>query len=377
MEESKEVSNRSPYRSLPIELKTMILTEAMSEKVVTVWKNHILDAPVAERSLLQVNAETRGILRHKENNGSGVEMGNFPDALTFHASSRDQTVRLDLESAILKVFDMELPMVEVREGESEDPWIGFFGEQLVLPLPFRRVISISKDGWRFPWNNLLRTKYPEASTAERLRFMALKPWPVKANLPHVKEVTLVTRFGPADFMLNGFKEWTIFSDKLAAYALGADPEKGIWLGFRYFKETGRIQFTPLIADDASFALSEAKKIYRNRLPHYDVENPLVIKVSIIERGESPVDEPHHMWTDLQEPDQNDNSWVQQACTAWKFARRIWLTKVHAKTILYCDAPEDAESYMNGLMDDVENDSLDELVDHDMEYLDDSMDEDSD
>ncbi|KAH6996048.1 hypothetical protein BKA56DRAFT_666313 [Ilyonectria sp. MPI-CAGE-AT-0026] len=377
MEESKEVNNRSAYRSLPIELKTMILTEAMSEKIVTVWKNHILDAPIAERSLLQVDAETRSILRHKENDGSGVEMGNFPDAITFYASSREQTVRLDLESAILKVFDMELPTAEVRQGEIGDPFV-FYRERSKLPLPFRRVMSISKDGWRFPWNNLLRTKYPEASTAERLRFMSLKPWPAKVNLPLVKEVTLVTRYGEADFSFNGFKEWNIFSDKLAAYALGSDPEKGIWLGFRYFKETGRIQFTPLIADDVSFAISEAKKLYRNRLPHYDVENPLVIKVSIIELGESPVDEPHHMWTDIREPDQNDNSWVQQACTAWKFARRIWLTEVYAKTVMYCDNQEDAESEMDVDMDDVENDSLDDLVDYDMDDPeDDSMDEDSD
>ncbi|KAH7017243.1 hypothetical protein EDB80DRAFT_678071 [Ilyonectria destructans] len=339
MEESKELNNQFDYRSMPMEIKTMILEEAMSEKIVTVWKNHILDAAVLERSLLQVDTETRAILTRKEEDGSVIEMGHFPDAIDVYAGRKEQTIRLDLKSATLKIFDMELPTAEVRTSEIGDP-PDRLRLRSSLPLPFRRVMSISKKGWKFPSNDDLEEEYPEASTAERLRFMPLESWPAKATLPLVKEVTLVTRFGTADFSINGFQEWDVSSDKLAAYALGSDPEKGIWLGFRYFKETGRIQFTPLIADETSFAISEAKKIYRNRLPHYDVDNPLVIKVSLIERGESPVDEPYHMWTDLEEPDQNDTSWVQQACTAWKFARRTWLDERYAETVLYCANQEE-------------------------------------
>lgn len=354
MEESKELNNQFDYRSMPTELKTMVLNEAMSEKIVTVWKNHILDAVVLERSLLRVNVETRDIVTPKENDGSVIELGRFPDVIDVYAGGKEQAIRLDLESATLKIFEMELPTAEVRTGEIDDPPASYRSRS-TLPLPFRRVMSISKKGWKFPWIHDMRGEHPAASTAERLRAMPLKSWPAKARLPLVKEVTFVTRFGNADFSINGFQQSGVSSDRLAGCALGSHPEKGIWLGFRYFKETGRIQFTPLIADEVSFAISEAKKIYRNRLPHYDVDNPLVIKVSLIERGESPVDEPYHMWTDLREPDQNDTSWVQQACTAWKFARESWLVEKYAETVLYCANKEEVALEI----DDLDEDGMDE------------------
>ncbi|KAF7555539.1 hypothetical protein G7Z17_g2080 [Cylindrodendrum hubeiense] len=329
-EEPDHTTGSADYSSLPLEIKRMIIREAIPDQIITVWKNHVLASGISALPLLLVDKETRDIVTERRRGYPERRSRRQPDILHFYASYRDQIISLDFASATLKVFEMQLPSADM-----------FLGERRDLPLPFRKVLSVWKKPWGFPSRHPIEERHYTLTELDQFKDQSMRPWPTNDKLPLIEEMTFIFRFGkPFFFSINGFQPDGMSKDKLAAYSLGSDHQKGILLGFRYFKETGLIQFTPLIAAEAEFAVSEAKKIYRNRLPHYDIDCPLVVRISLIERGERPRDEPYHTWTDLRQPNDDDPNWFHRACNAWKLACETWACPLYAKTKIYYAGEED-------------------------------------
>ncbi|UPL04186.1 hypothetical protein LCI18_015120 [Fusarium solani-melongenae] len=112
------------------------------------------------------------------------------------------------------------------------------------------------------------------------------------------------------------------------YSKGTYSLGGNWPGFRYYTDTGEVEFSPLSFSEISFATDRQDTPKREPVDGRDAQ--LVSRVWIIRPGRParPV-EPHHCWIKVKKWEMGDPDWVWQMETTWKMVRGMlcYYTKI--------------------------------------------------
>ncbi|KAH8736132.1 hypothetical protein BGZ61DRAFT_527121 [Ilyonectria robusta] len=282
------------YSMLPPELRIMIVQEVASEMIygepilnLLNWRD-MTQTSLPVQSLLLVNREMNVLVRRC-----------LPSPIKISSGKLSQNFFLDLAASTLVVPSMRLPSMSeknmTRGGDRPAD---------ALQPPFRKLISV--------WDHYFRPTMIPSAHGE-----VFQPRIGNARLPELKEATFLTNSGRhLGFDIEDFGSENLSQDNVHGYALGNTPA-GVWVGFRYHKDTGRVQFTPLIYNDVEFAFTVVAESGKWSQLFY----PLMIRVWIMDRGENPPDEPHHKWTDVRNPGPFDPLWVSNVCGLWELARK--------------------------------------------------------
>ncbi|KAI8667564.1 hypothetical protein NCS56_00893500 [Fusarium sp. Ph1] len=103
------------------------------------------------------------------------------------------------------------------------------------------------------------------------------------------------------------------------YSRGTYSLRGNWPGFRYFTDTGEVEFSPLSFSEISFATDRQDTSEREPVGGRDAQ--LVSRVWIIRPGRpAPPVELHHCWIKVKKWEMGDPDWVWQVETTWKMVR---------------------------------------------------------
>lgn len=283
------------FSTLPTELKIMIIREVTSEMTYEETPLDLLNWRVmtgtspSVQSLLLANRQMNLLVRRC-----------LPPATKISIGQLSQNFFLDLATATLVIPGMRLPLPLGKNVEKNgDP------PTSTPKLPFKKLISV--------WDkHATSTLFPFAGETV---FAPFQPWIGNDRLPILKEATFLTNVGMRFYFdIEDFVSENMSQDNVDGYALGSTPT-GIWLGFRYFKNTGHVQFTPLILKDVEFEF----RVVANSGKWSQFFFPLMMRIWIMDDGEIPPDEPHHKWTDLRNPGPNDPLWVSNVCRLWKLA----------------------------------------------------------
>ncbi|KAF7555569.1 hypothetical protein G7Z17_g2027 [Cylindrodendrum hubeiense] len=304
MEKSKDQSGPVGYNSLPIELKTMTIHNAIPDQTLTVTRFGYSVSEVCAAPLLLVNKEISSIAKQKISHVIKVGMCD---------ESTATPLALDMTSCTLKTLSMALPSIWTADCRPSD-----------APLPFQKMLSVSICPWIFPANQAAQQTSGSTTEQGPLGCKKLMSWPDNAKLPLIKEITFVAKNTDLHQRTDGF-----FPDNESEYKprddpLGTNDNRGMWLGFRYFKASRRVQFTPLTYDDVRYATEEAETMFDGIPPAVPNECPLVMRIWLFENETSARDEPHHLWTDIRKPGPEDPIWASQIFIAWNYARKTWL-----------------------------------------------------
>ncbi|KAH7017191.1 hypothetical protein EDB80DRAFT_678020 [Ilyonectria destructans] len=297
------------YSTLPLELRIMIIQEVTSEMT---YKEPILNllngrdmagTSPSVQSLLLVNREMNLLVR-----------SCLPSVTKISIDQLSQNFFLDLATSTLVIPGMLLPSMSeknmTRGGDRPTD---------ALELPFKKLISV----WDHYYQSMM---FPDAQGPG---FAGFQPWVGNARLPDLKEATFFTNSRQnLGFDIEDFMSENMSQDNVHGYALGSTPT-GVWAGFRYHKNTGRVQFTPLIFKEVEFAFT----VVANSGKWSRFFFPLMIRVWIMDHGEIPQDEPHHKWTEVRNPGPYDPSWVSNVCRLWELAQRTLVGNRYKSTCL--------------------------------------------
>ncbi|KAH7133984.1 hypothetical protein EDB81DRAFT_762333 [Dactylonectria macrodidyma] len=290
----KKQKKRACYDSLPIDVKSLIVKYAIPDQSFIVNGDSFIASGSSVASLLQVNKEMRKLV--EDNVSHFMIIGAPPDPGQPALYAR---FALDMRSASLKVVDMVLPEKFDPEGVS---FVNY-------SLPFQKVLSISADTWSFPDWHPLRIANVGSDSWELFDFVPFNPsksWNDKPELRLAKEVTFVHKKHGLISPITGFVPEEVLTHSPYCYALGGEGAgRGIWLGFRYFKGSRRVQCTPLISDEIESAWEDAAKVKKMNAN----SRPLITRIWIIEDRATLSDKPYHMWRNLRDPRDDDPAWI--------------------------------------------------------------------
>ncbi|KAH7150167.1 hypothetical protein B0J13DRAFT_620492 [Dactylonectria estremocensis] len=287
----KKRKRRAYWNSLPLEIKKLIIKYAIPDQEFVIDRNSCTTLGSSVAPLLQVNKEMRKLV--EANVSHFAILGAFTEPGEFGVYAR---FALDMTVAPLKVVDMKLP----------DKFVYPEGLGLDVALPFQKLLSISAEPWSFPdWHPL------------RIAMVGSSPWEIfdsipfcnchwtwKAALPLIKEVTFVHAVHGITSPIADFVSEEILTSGPYCYALGQGHGRGIWLGFRYFTRSRRVQCTPLIAEEIESAWEDAVKVKKLNAN----STPLITRIWI-EHEEMPPDKPYHAWRELRDPYDDDPAWI--------------------------------------------------------------------
>ncbi|KAM0544093.1 hypothetical protein ACHAPJ_011975 [Fusarium lateritium] len=104
---------------------------------------------------------------------------------------------------------------------------------------------------------------------------------------------------------------------------------GKWAGFRYYIETGEVEFSPLAWSEVEYFVHRlyAPEGAGRYLP--DNQDPqLISRVWIIRPNErvKPEEQPHHCWVKVKKWEKGEPNWVWQVEITWKMVREMLLRR---------------------------------------------------